>query len=191
MDEAGLIASAQNGDANAFEALVGRYETRLYRLLVMRAAVRSDADDALQETMLAAWRFIGSYKPRWKFSTWLFRIGLRNLARQGGRSFAPPEIELADETALDPESSAAALQNSKNLWELAGQRLDRDSLTALWLRYGEELKVREIADAMEKSPGWVKVRLLRARRALEKSVLVRELAADIDAGFAPANGSCS
>ena len=76
-----MIALAKQGSVSAFSELVENYQERLLRFLVTRCRSRADAEDAIQDTFINAFRYIGSYNPRWKFSTWLFRIALRNAAK--------------------------------------------------------------------------------------------------------------
>jgi RNA polymerase sigma-70 factor, ECF subfamily len=93
MPEAGdLLALARNGDGEAFRALVEPYRRELqvhcYRIL---GSVQ-DAEDLLQETLLAAWRGIGGYEERASLRTWLYRIATNrclNALRAGARR--PPE----------------------------------------------------------------------------------------------------
>ena len=72
--EASLVARLQARDAGAMEALMRRYNQRLFR--VARAILKSDADaeDAVQEAYLAAWRGIGAFRADAQLSTWLTRI---------------------------------------------------------------------------------------------------------------------
>jgi RNA polymerase sigma-70 factor (TIGR02960 family) len=89
---ADLLALARDGDGDAFRALVGPYRRELqvhcYRIL---GSVQ-DAEDLLQETLLAAWRGIGGYEERASLRTWLYRIATNrclNALRAGARR--PPE----------------------------------------------------------------------------------------------------
>jgi len=77
-DELKLIAAAKSGSADAFADLVSLYRERLLRFLLTRCASFADAEDVLQDTLIAAFRYIHSYDPRWRFSTWLYRIAIRN-----------------------------------------------------------------------------------------------------------------
>lgn len=189
-DERELIRRAQEGSARDFERLAVRYQDGLLRLLALRSGSRADAEDALQETMVAAWRYIDSYNPRWQFSTWLYRIGLRNLAR-----VKPAATLTLDEAALTaedhPERWCEQRQTEQNLWTLAARTLDRDVLVALWLRYAEDMAVNDIGKVLARSSAWVKVNLYRARKKLEQRVLVRELASDRPADWASAKEQCS
>ena len=88
----------------AFEQLVFHYQDRLYRFLLARAISRADAEDALQETFAAAFRYISGYRSRYRFSTWLYTIA-RNLCIDHMRKPARREKELFD----DPKVSEVAL----------------------------------------------------------------------------------
>ena len=78
-DESRLIEAAQAGCTRSFTTLASRYQDRLLAFLLSRGFRHADAEDAVQEALLAAWRYLPSYNARWRFSTWLFRIGLRKL----------------------------------------------------------------------------------------------------------------
>ena len=63
--DAELVSQAQSGSASAFERLVERDPERLFRFLLTRCASRADAEDALQDTFVNAFRYLGTYNPRW------------------------------------------------------------------------------------------------------------------------------
>ncbi|MEJ2604642.1 MAG: sigma-70 family RNA polymerase sigma factor [Gammaproteobacteria bacterium] len=170
-DEAELVVAAQAGSETAFTALVERYQDRLYRFLLGRCARTCDAEDVLQDTFVNAWRYIGSYDPRWRFSTWLYRIALRNAA-----AHRPVTESLMDDpvdTAADPLADCVAASERRNLWLAARTRLRPEVYTALWLHYADDLPVRDVARVMGRSVPWVKVSLHRARR---------QLAGELDSG---------
>ena len=159
-----LIESAQEGSVAAFSKLVEMYQERLLRFLLVRCRSRADAEDAIQDTFINAYRYIRSYNPRWRFSTWLFRIALRNAAK----------ISQLDERAegLTPDKSSDPLEECivaserENLWLTARQSLSADAYSAMWLRYVEDMSVKDVARALEKPVSWTKVTLMRSRRRL-------------------------
>lgn len=153
-----------SGTSAAFDELVNRYQERLLRFLLTRSASRADAEDAVQDTFINAYRYLASFDSRWRFSTWIYRIALRNLARQ-----RRPEWEEADETlesADDPLRNCIEMSERENIWLAAKSLLSEDVYAAMWLRYVEDLSVKEVSRALEKSQSWTKVNLLRARRKL-------------------------
>lgn len=162
--DAELVDAALAGSVAAFGELVERYQAGLFRFLLTRCATRADAEDALQETFLAAFRYLASYRRHWRFSTWLYRIAIRNAARLRRRPSEPFE-DAADERA-DVLEQCIRDADAGNLWLEARRHLSREAQAALWLRYAEDLPVREVARALGRSQAWTKVTLLRARRRL-------------------------
>ncbi len=152
------------GTASAFDELVGRYQERLLRFLLTRSSCRADAEDAIQDTFINAYRYLASFDSRWRFSTWIYRIALRNLAKQ-----RQPEWQESDEALVakdDPLQDCIDQSERENVWIAAKRLLSDDAYNAMWLRYVEDLSVKEIARALDKSLSWTKVTLLRGRRSL-------------------------
>jgi RNA polymerase sigma-70 factor (ECF subfamily) len=159
-----LIESAKEGSVSAFSELVESYQERLFRFLLTRCRSRADAEDAIQDTFINAFRYIGSYDPRWKFSTWLFRIALRNAAKVG-----PQTDSLDDEVqsmAEGPLEMCIVASERENLWLTARRMLSADAYSAMWLRYVEDMSVKDIARTLQKPTSWTKVTLMRSRRRL-------------------------
>ncbi len=167
-DEQQLIDAAKAGSAPAFADLVRAYRVRLLRFLLTRCASHADAEDALQDTFLAAYRYLNSYDPRWRFSTWLYRIAIRNA--QKIRSENVVELgDLSDEEG-DPLLHCIVASESENLWLAARRVLNDDVFAATWLRYAEDMSISDISKALDRSDSWTKVNLLRARKALDSEM---------------------
>lgn len=111
-----------------------------------------------------AFCYLGSYDARWRFSTWIYRIAIRNARRSGIPSGASVE-NLADES---PDALQLCIEQSEreNLWLVARRVLSEDAYAAMWLRYVEDLPLADIATALGRSQAWTKVALLRGRRRL-------------------------
>ena len=142
------------------------------RFLLTRSTSREDAEDAIQDTFVNAYRYLYSFNPRWRFSTWIYRIALRETARQAGR----PEDHSADLDKVatdngDPLHACLVASERDNIWLTAKQVLSDDTYTAMWLRYVEDMPVREVARSLDKSLSWAKVNLLRGRRRLESAMV--------------------
>lgn len=167
-EEGELIAAAQRGSAEAFSELAARYRERLFVFLLARCPSRADAEDVLQDTLVNAYRYLASYDPRWRFSTWLYRIAIRNLARVPAAAM-PYRDEIADPGA-DPLRSCIDESERNNLWLAARRVLSPEAFAATWLRYAHDLPLSEIAKALDRTRAWTKVTLLRARRRLEKEL---------------------
>jgi RNA polymerase sigma-70 factor (ECF subfamily) len=167
-----LAANAQQGNAEAYTELVTRYQERLFRFLQTRCASRADAEDALQEAFVDAWRYLHSYNSRWRFSTWLYRIAIRRAARQRTDVAANEQDEaIAD---ADPLAACMAADERENLWLTARRLLSEDAVTALWLHSVEEMAVKDIAQALQRSLPWTKVSLMRSRRRLRAALTVQQ-----------------
>lgn len=150
---------------DAFTELVHGHRHRLLRFLLTRCESYADAEDALQDTMISAFRYIRSYDPRWRFSTWLYRIAIRNASK-----LRTPELvevgELRDEES-DPLLQCIADSETENLWVNARRLLNDEVFAAMWLRYAEDMSVKDISKTLDRSTSWTKVNLLRGRRALD------------------------
>ena len=130
-----------------------------------RCASHADAEDVLQDTLIAAYKYLNSYDPRWRFSTWLYRIAIRNA--QKIRSENVVEFgDLSDEES-DPLLHCISASESENLWISARRVLNDDVFAATWLRYAEDMSINDISKALDRTDSWTKVNLLRARKALE------------------------
>ncbi len=168
MQESKLIIAAQAGSADAFADLVRSYRVRLLRFLVTRCNSFADAEDALQDTLIAAFRYLHSYDPRWRFSTWLYRIAIRNAHKL--KSDTVVELgDLSDEEG-DPMLQCIRDSESENLWVNAKRLLNAEVFTATWLRYAEDMSINDIAKALDRSQSWTKVNLMRARKLLDSEL---------------------
>jgi len=163
-NEAALIAAARQGSATAFTELVRTYREGLLRYLLTRASSYADAEDALQDTLINAYRYLHSYDPRWRFSTWLYRIAINNVSKL--RPAGTVELgDLADEDS-DPLQHCIAASDRENLWQCARRQLSDEVYTAMWLRYVEDMSVNDISAVLDRSVSWTKVNLLRGRKTL-------------------------
>ena len=112
-DDQALVTGVQRGDARAFEALMRRYNRRLYR--TARAILKDDAaaEDALQEAYVAAYRHVREFRGDAQIATWLTRIvvnqalqALRKRRRDGVvMLFEEPSEEAREEAASDAQPS--------------------------------------------------------------------------------------
>ena len=70
----------------------------------------------------------------------------------------------------DPLTACIAHSEQENVWLAAKRLLSDDAYNAMWLRYVEDLSVKEISTALEKSPSWTKVTLMRGRQRLSNEL---------------------
>ena len=163
--EAALIEAARKGSSRAFADLVHAYRERLLRFLLTRSSSFADAEDALQDTLINAYRYLHSYDSRWRFSTWLYRIAINNAARLRKQDAVQID-DLGDEEG-DPLAQCIADSDRENLWLTARRVLNDEVFTAMWLRYAEDMSIKDIAAVLGRSVPWTKVNLMRGRKILE------------------------
>ena len=107
------IARAAKGDANAFEALMGAYETKIYALCLRMMGNPHDGEDAAQEAMLRIWRTIGQYRFESAFSTWIYRVTASccmDAIRKRQRHAQPSLEEMGETDGFDPADSGETPQ---------------------------------------------------------------------------------
>jgi len=176
VDDDALVCRAKAGDRAAFGELARRHERRLYRFLAKAGSNAADVEDAMQQALVKAYVNLARYDARWKFTTWLFTIALRELRTIGRRGRAGPRVSaledaghLADRTgATAAHDALESKEDGAGLWDLARRVLTTPQYTALWLRFGEDLAPREVARVMRRPRVWVSVTLHRACAVLRK-----------------------
>jgi RNA polymerase sigma-70 factor, ECF subfamily len=171
-DEA-LAKRAQSGSLPCFVELLSRFEDRVFNFALRRVNSAADAEDVTQDTFLRAWQNIRQYQSKYRFSTWLFTIASRLAAdhhrskRPKVRNAAPlKEGDATDEG--DPATVIADRENGSPLWALAANILNHEQHAAMWLRYAEDLSIKEIACVMNRTQIGVRVMLHRSRQILAK-----------------------
>lgn len=185
-DNTDLVSRLQRGDPDAFETLVRAHSGRL--LAVARRFLQNehDAQDALQDAFIRAFRAIGSFEERAQLHTWLHRIVVNSALMKLRERRRKPEESIEDllptfqadghQTSDSRDWSDALLERkeSAQVVRAAIARLPEQYRTVLMLRDLEERDTAETAALLGTSSNVVKVRLHRARQAL-RTLLDREL----------------
>ncbi len=162
-----LVHRSQQGCRASFAELVHRYTPRLLTFLSQRTKTPQDAEDLVQETLIRAYRNVCRYDNSWKFSTWLFTIA-RRLAYSSYRgSHSSAAVRDVESTAPGPAELLTRYEERQGLWTLA-KELSENQYQVLWLRYAEDMSIKEIAKVVNKSQMNVKVLLYRARLSMAK-----------------------
>jgi len=174
--EQALIDAAKGGSERAFEALVRRYEKKVFALTARLCADPEDAAEAAQDAFLAVWQGLPLYRGDANFSTWLYRLtanACMDILRREGRRAAGAGPSLDDGT-LDLPSPLESPQEEAERRELreaieAGLRtLPQEYRAALVLRELHQVSYSEIAQALDADLGTVKSRISRGRKLLRK-----------------------
>jgi RNA polymerase sigma-70 factor (ECF subfamily) len=171
--DAQLLTRCQAGDPKAIEGLVHEHEARLYRFCLSILDEPADADDATQESFIAALKALKAYRGDSAFQTWLFSIALntcRTTLRQRKRratlasSMSDPSIS-STSGRQNPEREFMQQERAQILWQAISQ-LDEKHRLPIVLRYYDELSTHEIAEVLGISLGTVHSRLSIARTRL-------------------------
>jgi RNA polymerase sigma-70 factor (ECF subfamily) len=164
MTDATLVAHAVGGDVDAYTALVHRYYDACARFAARMLGNRADAEDAVQETFLRAYRALGQYRERELFRAWLYRIlanQCRTIATQRARR---DRRFMSDAVALKVAVAPAAedsLGDAEAL-DAALAELEPVLREAFLLKYAEGLDYREMAAITGASVSALKMRVKRA-----------------------------
>jgi RNA polymerase sigma-70 factor (ECF subfamily) len=175
-----LLEAARAGDAESLEALVLRYQPRVFRFGLKMCRDREDAGDIVQETLLTMARSLRDFRGDATLSTWLYAIARSFCLKKRRRSmFAPARDESLDELdarrhglaepAPDPERAAFGREVQAAL-AAAIDALDDGHREVLLLRDVEGLSAPEVAAVTGLSVEAVKSRLHRARLAVRRRV---------------------
>ena len=173
-DEKFLLARARKGDLPAFEEIVARYQRRVYAVALRIVRSHALADDVAQEAFLKAWQALDRFELGRPFGPWVCRIAA-NLAVNHVRSPVAREDPLPEghgETRASGEDPLGAVLEgeAQRLLHAALEDLPPDQRAVFVLRAVEELSYKEIAEALDLSPGTVMSRLFRAREKLAKTL---------------------
>ena len=179
-DELALIRRAQEGNAEAFEALVRAYDRNVFRLALQVVHSHEEARDLYQEAFLRVYRALPSFRLEARFSTWLYRVVMNvcldYLRRQNRRGeIQGPESEEGepeyfqtvadDRPALDPERMTHSREVGQRI-QAALERLNPRERLVFELKHYQGLKLRAIGQLCKTSEQTVKNCLFRATQKL-------------------------
>jgi RNA polymerase sigma-70 factor (ECF subfamily) len=172
-----LVVRARGGDREAFEELVRRHADRLYAVARRLGLSREAAEEVAQESLLRAWRGIGSFHGQARFFTWLYRIALNESKRRLERESARAVLHSLDEdgAAEPPDTRAEPLvrvAHAELRATLAGavRSLPLKYRAPLILRDVEGLSTADAAAILGLSEAALKSRLHRARAAVCEAI---------------------
>ena len=132
------------GFPGSFDELVIRYHKRLLGYLNTRIKAREDTEEIVQETFIKAYQNIQRFDPEQKFSTWLYTIATRLMYSYYRKKKTNIRDYYFEDSILDPDEEICKEQDLKNIWKRA-KKLPAFQFKALWLRYIEDLSLKEIA----------------------------------------------
>ncbi|TSB47796.1 sigma-70 family RNA polymerase sigma factor [Alkalicoccobacillus porphyridii] len=163
-----IVKKAINGDEEAFEQLLYKERKPLYYKALSLVGKNDDALDAIQETAYSAFVAISTLKNPEYFSTWLFRILLREcykLLRERDKVIPYEESELFNKVDLKVDKAIDTFTLSEALYNL-----NSAYQTSIILYYYHDLSIKDIAEVMDKPVGTVKTNLRRAKKILRNEL---------------------
>ncbi len=178
MEDKELVERARQGDRGAFEALVRKYEAKVYHLAYGFVQDRAGADDLAQEIFLKVYLSLEKFHFRSGFGTWLYRLAVNHIKDHLRKTARKREVSLED-------VSEAAIPAADDVREREDEKIRDDRRRSvlkvletlppkyrviLTLRDVEGLPYETIADTLSISPGTVDSRLHRARKMLLKKM---------------------
>jgi RNA polymerase sigma-70 factor (ECF subfamily) len=182
-DDAGLVASSQKGDLDAFEALVRKHQKRMLNIAFRLIDDYEEACEVVQDAFVSAYKNIATFRGESKFTTWLTTITL-NLSknrlkqmksRQSREAYSIDEPVRTEEgqMVIDPPSNEPSVLDRLEKRDIRNRV--KDCITALDPEFREVLVLRdlqdfsydEIAGMLRMREGTVKSRLFRAREMVK------------------------
>jgi RNA polymerase sigma-70 factor (ECF subfamily) len=182
LSEKELIACCQEGELEAFNVLISRYETRVINMAMHYVREYHQAVDESQEIFLKVFRKIGSFKGDSAFSTWLYRVTANHCLNSLRKRKAPGKgyplsldqenadgqlPVLRDSKTVTPEEVYAQKELRRQLAELI-QKLPEPQRQAIILCHYEHMSYVEIAEVLELPVTTIRSALFRARQRLKE-----------------------
>jgi RNA polymerase sigma-70 factor (ECF subfamily) len=179
-DEAQMILCICAGDLSQFYELIQPYQRFIYHIVLAVLKNEAEAEDAVQQALLNAFRSLEGFRSDSQFRTWLCSIALNEARLRLRQQRRVAFVSLDDSDSIDIDSlpsladtSISALEGmgrkqTRKLIELAAQELPTLYREVLQLRYLDQLSTSETARLLGASTSSIKTRLHRARRMLRQ-----------------------
>ena len=174
--ERNLITKAKSGETEAFGLIYDHYLPKIYRFILMKVSRREEAEDITHQVFLKAWTSIGTHYSEMDlpFSSWLYRIAKNAVIDHYRRE--RPTLNIDDHEGVDELITRHDLDlkidlenKTKELLE-AVRSLKETEQEVITMRFVEDLSTKEVAEAIGKSEGAVKVIQHRAIESLRKKL---------------------
>ena len=174
-----LVEKAKEGERDAFEKLIALHQDEIFRLVFFRTRSRIDSEDLTQDIFMSAFKYLPQLKDSDRFRPWLYRIALNRVHdfhRKNkflaflGMTESRDDAEVAD---IEPHRVPGALDTviRKEFWshvERLSKRFSRMEKEVFFLRFVDDLNLREIAHTLNRSESAVKTHLYRAIRKFKE-----------------------
>lgn len=171
LTDAALVERIAGGDTDGFEELMNRYEAKLLRYAIYLIHDDSLAQDIVQETFIKTYRNLRGYNPKYKFSSWIYRI-THNEAMSAVRAQRHIASDV-DVESLEESHESTTIRDIDHAILHGKMRSCLDTIPAkyrevLMLQYYENMQYGEIADILHIPPSTVGVWSMRGKAQLKK-----------------------
>ncbi len=185
-NETKLVERAQDGDRQAFQKLVEKYQRKVYGVCIGMLKDEADSKDVSQEVFIKVYRYIDNFNFESSFYTWLYRITVNKCIDFIRKQKRKKEVDYDDEIlrdgdvegdehilpsrlGIDPDKAYGRKELRANMLK-ALETLSEKHRTILVLREVEGLSYLEMAEVLDVSKGTVMSRLYHARRYFQEAV---------------------
>ena len=177
-----LVERVLDGNKNAFDLLVLRYQNRVAAMVARIIRDQKEVEDVCQEAFIKAYKALPLFRGDSAFYTWLYRIAIntaKNHIVSRGRRPPSSDVELTDGeggelglvlSEIETPESSLEMENLKNVIEGAIEALPADLRTAFTLREFSGLSYEDITEIMNCPVGTVRSRIFRARESIDKAI---------------------
>lgn len=185
-DDSELVDRAQEGDREAFQTLVERYQEKVYSICYGKVKDEQDAKDVSQDVFVKVFRYIENFNKESSFYTWLYRITvntcidfLRKRSRrnevdyddtiQSDEDVEGGELLMPSKLGIDPDKELGRKELREKMLEALDSLSDKHR-SILTLREVEGLSYKEMAEVLDISKGTVMSRLYHARQYFQEAL---------------------
>lgn len=167
-----LIRKAQNGDKEAFISIINEHLQMMYKVAKTRLSSEEDIGDAIQETILSAYKSICVLKNTSYFKTWLIKILINKCNDIISKNKKVIYVEDYYESIENEDLLEAKVSIEENIvFNETLNSLDESYKTVIVLYYVSGFNTREISEILKEKEGTIKSRLSRARQKLKEIYL--------------------
>ncbi len=172
LDDVALVYACQGGDQDAFAILVQRHQRRVFNLVFRLLQQYEEANEVTQETFLAAWQGLPSFRGDALFSTWLYRIAYNCALKQLEQRRRDRALYAAMQAEqVDADERVGAELEARDRQAFVREHLARlpaKYRIVLILRHLQDMTYEEMAEILTMPIGTIKTHLFRARNLLKE-----------------------
>ena len=172
-EDATLVAAILEGELNAFETLVEKYERPIFNAAYRILGDYEQARDVAQAAFIKAFERLGDYNPEYKFFSWLYRITINeaiNLVKRQSRRRHEPVTPATAVERDSPEDEVTRKEITRSIQEALNQ-MDPKYRVMIVLKHIADCSYREIGQVLDLPEKVVKSRLFRARRIMREMLV--------------------